>query len=189
MIALFGVALALLGVVLARAQACERRPALPGLAERDAAVERIGLALARALALDRRSRSHREQRVELVGELGGRSLELRIDARGFAVRAAISERLPDGVHLRRRRAPGPDERELAVELGDVRGRVPPGLVPALVSSCDGRVASLSLGGGRLELASSVDVREFGARPEQVVALVKHALRCADQLEREFSRMC
>ncbi len=190
MTALFGVALAVLGVALARRLAAKPRPAaLPSLVDRDAEVERVGLALARGLDLARGSRSHREQRVELVGELGGRTLELRVDATGFVVRTPISARLPAGIHLRRRPAPGPDEREFAVELGTVRGRVPPGLVPALVSSCDERVSSLSLGKGRLELGSRVDVREYAGRPERVVGLVKHALRCAERLEREFARVC
>lgn len=60
-------------------------------------------------------------------------------------------------------------------------------VPALVSSCDERVSSLSLGHGRFELAGRVAVHEIAGRPERVVDLPEYALRCADRLEQEFAR--
>ena len=154
----------------------------------DEAVERIGRALAGGLGLEQRARSHREQRVELAGQLGGRQVELHIDALGFAVRTPISPRLPDGIALRRRprSSPSSSRPAIEVELGHVRGRVPAGLVPALVACCEPRVSTLHLDHGGLELGCEVDVGEFAGRPEWVVALVKQALRSAEQLDRDFA---
>lgn len=147
-----------------------------------AAVQRLAAALAGGLGLSWRTRSHREQRVVLAGELDGRACELRVDAAGLELRMALSARLPSGVHLRREAG----DSHPHVDLGYVRGEVPRGLVPTLMASCR-QISRVSLVADHLELGRRFDVRELGDRPEQVVGFVKQALQLAERLERDFRR--
>ena len=174
-----------------RSSASPRRRALPACRDPESAirdddqVEHVGTVLARALDLTRRARSHRKRQMTLAGELEGRGCELRIAAEEIRVRLPVDGRMPDGIDVQRER-PGQPCR---VDLGYVRGRVPPGMVPVLVAACDERVSAIRLAKGRIELSRALSIAEFGGQPERVVALLKHALRLAERLERDFRHAC
>lgn len=154
----------------------------------DEAVGRLGRALGDALGLQEIARSHREKQVALRGTIGARTCELRIDPRGYAARLELRGRLPEGVHVQRVQRETGDERTHRCELGQVRGEVPEGLMPLLIAGCDARVSTLSLVGGQLRVSNAAPLhgREgFAGRPEQIVALLAHALALAERLEHEF----